>query len=175
MYRHPIIAAMVSQLWFSDGKESDGVFMSESFNPDGTGIPFETISLVLTAVCHVGFGNYTDLVNKHIRSGTPWTNTKMVSSNPSILPRSRTKTGTMPTSQRSDAGTNTAPWRPLSAMLLRFTIENCLQMLGGCFYLYRMLVNLTKSLSEFAGITLGVSADIDTQTPNDDKFAADDL
>jgi hypothetical protein len=48
-------------------------------------------------------------------------------------------------------------------------------MLGGCFYLYRMLVNLTKSLSEFAGITLGISADIDTQTPDDDEFAADDL
>jgi hypothetical protein len=60
-------------------------------------------------------------------------------------------------------------------MLLRFTVENCLQMLGGCLYLYRMLVNLTKSLSEFAGIALGVSADIDTQIPDDDEFAADDL
>jgi hypothetical protein len=48
-------------------------------------------------------------------------------------------------------------------------------MLGEYFYLYRILVNLTKSLSEFAGIVLGVSEDVDTQTPNDDKFAADDL
>ena len=65
MYRHPIIVAMVSQLWFSDSKESDGVFASESFNLDGTGIPFETILLVLTAVYHIGFGNYTDLVNEY--------------------------------------------------------------------------------------------------------------
>jgi hypothetical protein len=79
----------------------------------------------------------------------------------------------MPISQRSGAGTNTAPRRPLSPTLLRFTIENYLQMLGEYFYLYRILVNLTKSLSEFAGIVLGVSEDVDTQTPDDDEFAAD--
>jgi hypothetical protein len=31
------------------------------------------------------------------------------------------------------------------------------------------------SSSEAAGVAVGVSTDVDTQTPDDDEFAADDL
>ncbi|KZP05731.1 hypothetical protein FIBSPDRAFT_877216 [Athelia psychrophila] len=50
IYRNTIIHIMICKLWFSEGSQSLGISRSEAFNPDGDGIPFETIAFVLTAV-----------------------------------------------------------------------------------------------------------------------------
>jgi len=42
---------MLYKLWFSKMEDSDGIRMKEFFNPNGEGIPFESIALVLAAVC----------------------------------------------------------------------------------------------------------------------------
>lgn len=43
---------MICKGWFSEGANSLGLLRADAFNPNGDGIPFETIALILTAVCH---------------------------------------------------------------------------------------------------------------------------
>lgn len=50
IYRNAIILMIICKVWFSEGSESLGISRSDAFNPDGDGIPFETIAFVLTAV-----------------------------------------------------------------------------------------------------------------------------
>ncbi|KZP28392.1 hypothetical protein FIBSPDRAFT_1039526 [Athelia psychrophila] len=50
IYRNTIILMIICKAWFSEGSESLGISRSDAFNPDGDGIPFETIAFVLTAV-----------------------------------------------------------------------------------------------------------------------------
>ena len=50
MYHHPFILNMLYKLWFAKMGDSDGVLLEAFFNPNGQGIPFETIALVLAAV-----------------------------------------------------------------------------------------------------------------------------
>lgn len=53
IYRNTIILMIICKAWFSEGSESLGISRSDAFNPDGDGIPFETIAFVLTAVSGV--------------------------------------------------------------------------------------------------------------------------
>jgi hypothetical protein len=55
MYRDPIIVNMLYKLWFAKMGESDGIRMEAFFNPNGEGIPFETVALVLAAVRFINF------------------------------------------------------------------------------------------------------------------------